>query len=180
MNIRTITIAVLLLFTVGCAGTTSPTPIDYNPENDVRVDELTGLELPPMATADYIKAADYKDVIVGVSRLSSFRDEHYQAEIQEWEVHVTNNNQVAKCVGVVWRLMDFKFITEYPTTMMVPSRTKMLLGTMLGEYMEIDGVLVAPAPSGYVHKIQVLQPNWDADEGFECMYLAEEEDVDEQ
>ena len=167
----------LLVMSTGCAITTSPTPIDYNPETDVEISAETGQVTDPEDTAPYVKAADFEGVVVEVYRLGSFFDEQYRSEIQEWEVMVTNTNERTKCVGIIWRLMDFQFITEYPTTMIVPGETKILLGTMLGDTMIIDGVTVWPSPSGYVEKIQVLQPDWDADEGFECMFLPEEDEI---
>lgn len=181
MNIRKIILVMLLLAMTGCAITTSPTPIDYNPEDDVAIDVQTGQQTTaPENTEPYVKAADFKGVVVEVFRIGWFYDEQYKSEIQEWEVMVTNTNKRTKCVGVIWRLMDFQFITEYPTTMIVPGETKVLLGTMLGDTMEIDGVTVWPSPSGYVHEIQVLNPDWDADEGFECMFLPEEDKINTQ
>lgn len=179
MKIYKIALPILLLLMVGCA-TTEPVPVDYDPDEIFRVHSITGKRITDEPTPAAVEAANMDGVVIDVKRLTSFWDDQYNVEVQSWNVYVTNTNSRAQCVGVVWRLLDFQFITEYPTTLLVPAETRMLLGEMLGETMVLDGVLVAPPPSGYVHGMQVVGPDWQADEGFECQFLAEEDEVEEQ
>ena len=177
MNIRNIILAAFLLLTVGCAGTTSPTPIDYDPELDYTVNPKTGRIADPEPTPPYVLAADHKGVLVEVIKQPSFYDEQLATELQSWAVFYTNTNKTTKCVGVIWRLMDFEFISEHPTTVMVPAGYRLSAGEMLGMTMNIDGVIVALPPSGYVHEMQVVSPDWKQMEGYECTFIPDEEDI---
>jgi len=174
MNIR----ALIILFAVVMSGCSSMSPriIDYDPENDVMIDE-NGDAVQYEPTPDHVIVAEAKGVVVEVIKEDPFWDMEDEAERQQWSVIVSNNNRKDKCVGVIWRLLDFQFISEYPTTTIVRARSALLLGTMIGKTMIIDGVTVAPPPSGYVYKMQVRKPDLDAEEGFECMFLPDEDDV---
>lgn len=174
MTIRTLVFLILVSVMTGCS--MSPTIMDYDPENDVMVDE-NGNEVGYEPTPDQVIVAEAKGVTVEVVKDEMFWDAEDDAERQQWSVFVSNNNRKDKCVGVIWRLMDFQFISEYPTTTIVRARRTILLGTMVGKTMVVDGVTVAPPPSGYVYKMQVLAPDEDAEEGFECMFLPDEDDV---
>lgn len=174
MNIRTPLLIILLALMSGCS---TMKIVDYDPENDVPIDPDTGKELAYEPTPDRVMAAKTKGVSVEVIRDKVFFDHEDDADRQQWSVFVYNSNRKDKCVGVIWRLMDFKFISEYPTTTIVEGRRTLLLGTMIGKTMIIDGVTVAPPPSGYVYKMQVLPPDRDAEQGFECMFLPDEDDV---
>ena len=173
MNIRAL-IIILAMTMSGCSIT--PKIIDYDPEHDVMVDE-DGNTIEYELTPDQVIVAELKGVIVEVVKDDLFWDAEDETELQQWSVFVSNNNKKDKCVGVIWRLMDFQFISEYPTTTIVRGRRTLLLGTMVGKTMIVDGVTVAPPPSGYVYKMQVLAPDEDAEEGFECMFLPDEDDV---
>jgi hypothetical protein len=173
MNLRTLTL-LFVLFATGCS--MNPTIIDYDPENDIPVDE-NGERIAYEPTPDYVVAADHKRILVEVMRDELFFDDQDEIEVQQWSVIATNNNRRDKCVGVQWRLMDFKFISEHPTPVLIHARQRLFLGTMVGRTMIIDGVTVAPPPSGYVYEMKVLDPDTDALEGDECLFLPDEEDI---
>jgi hypothetical protein len=175
MNIRTLTSVIFLaILMTGCS--MNPRVIDYDPENDVMIDE-NGDEVQYEPTPDQVVVAEAKGVMVEVIKDEMFWDAEDDAERQQWSVFVYNRNKTDKCVGIIWRLMDFQFISEYPTTTIVLAREVLMLGTMVGKTMVIDGVTVAPPPSGYVYKMQVLAPDTEAEEGFECMFLPDDDEV---
>ena len=63
------------------------------------------------------------------------------------------------------------------SSFLVPDREMLHLGTMIGKVWMIDGVAVAPPPSGYVHAMSVRDPDMDAMPGEECYFLEEEAEI---
>ena len=178
MNIRNFTLAFFFLIMTSCA-TTSPTPTDYNPEIDgTDFDPVTGKAIPEQATPYLVVA--YKDagVIIEVLKVTSFYDDQNEVELQNWAVIATNNNRRDICLSIAWRLMDFQFISDYPTTLLMFQKSKLRIGTMVGKTMNIDGVIVALSPSGYVHQLEIRDPDWSTNPGFECFFL--DDDIIEQ
>lgn len=100
---------------------------------------------------------------------------------QVWDILVTNQSPYHdKCVAMKWRLMDFKLHTERETEFLVTSDTTERFGTMVGEIWDIDGVRVAPPPSGYIHDMRVRKPIPFAPDGEECLFIADEDDIKEK
>lgn len=170
---------VLALLALGGCSTTAKI-VDYDPETQDVFRPESGSADIYQPTEDWIIAAEEDNVSVEVIKSDSFYDEQHEVDLQRWIVLVTNRNKVEKCVGVLWRLLDFQFISEHPTTVLIPEETVMQLGTMQGQIMMIDGVAVAPPPSGYVHEMQVLKPDYEAPQGEECLFLDEEENILDQ
>ena len=73
--------------------------------------------------------------------------------------------------------MDFRFESNHPTDVLIPAHQGVILGHMIQTTMVIDGVTVAPDPSGYIQAMRIKNPRDDAIEGEECLYLVDEDDV---
>lgn len=166
-----------VLFLSGC-GTTMVKEkdiVNYDPES---MDVFHEEGKPTYEDApDHIVVAKEDGILVDVHRIADVFDEQADVERQRWNVFVTNTSHSDQCVGILWRLLDFKFITEHPTTTLVEENSMLHLGTMLGRVWEIDGVSFAPPPSGYVQAMQVRDPIKDAKAGDECLFLASEDEI---
>lgn len=156
----------------GCA--MSPKVIEYDPEKD----NIAGQHIPEaQPTPDHVVVVNKDGILIDVQKMNSMYDEQVQAELQQWAVFAMNDSNADKCVGVVWRLMDFRFITNYTTDFLLKAQEMKFLGKMQQTTMTIDGVKVAPPPSGYVHAMRVIEPREDAIEGEECMFIVDEKDI---
>lgn len=169
MTRQVLTMLLAMIFLSGCSTTSNIK--DFDPEQHTK----DNLDTSP--TPRNVVVADRKGIIIEVIRDDDFYDTQSKTDRQRWNVFITNTNRKDKCVGVLWRLLDFQFISDYPTTLLVHHKTVLLLGTMIGEIMIIDGVAVAPPPSGYVHAMQVKKPDFEQKEGDECLFLPDEDDI---
>lgn len=147
---------------------------EYDPEQADRNISQEDLFKP---TPDHVIVGEYKDVVVEVNKMKTREDDMIPR--QEWSVFATNNNDDDICLAVAWRLLDFQFISHHPTQVLVRSGQREFLGTMLQTVWTIDGVQFAPPPSGYVHNMTVKDPVEDAVRGEECLFLADEEEIEE-
>lgn len=149
--------------------------VNYDPETM----DVFRKEGAPMyeETPDHLVVAQDSGIIVDVHRMADVFDEQEDVERQRWNVFVTNTTYSNQCVGVSWRLLDFKFISEHPTMVLVERESMLRLGTMLGKVWEIDGVAFAPPPSGYVQDMEIHDPVENAKPGDECLFLVDEDDI---
>lgn len=170
-------LTILAMFLTGCGSVMVKEEdiINYDPEfSDIGKD---GEQYVPaeQATPDHVVVADLKGVAIDVSKGKPVYDEQAKAELQQWDVFATNSNRKDKCVGVVWRLLDFRFITNYPTDFFMEKSSMLHLGVMQQTTITVDGVKVAPPPSGYVKAMRVRAPNDEAlDDGDRCTFVEPE------
>jgi len=171
---------ILILLAVLLTSACAPRIIDYDPELDdpyIAKGEAEGKPTPP-----YVEVANKKGIIVDVRRKddNTHFDEQTRLNLQRWKVSVTSSRSSDRCVTLYWKLMDFRLASDYPTSFLVKGKSSVIYGYMDQQPMDIDGVLVAVSPSGYVRSIYVTKPVKDAKPGDECLYLTDEKDIVER
>jgi hypothetical protein len=149
---------------------------DYDPEVE---DVFSRNDFPDEAqpTDFTMVLAQRRGVSIHVERVEDIYDEQHDIDLQQWEAYATNDLRRHRCIAVVWRLLDFQFITENTTGVLLQPREFHHLGTMLGETWVIDGVTVAPPPSGYVQELKVWSPDLDAPEDEQCIPVVDEDTI---
>ena len=115
-----------------------------------------------------VKTVPYKEII---------GDEVVQ---DKWDVVAANASDDDKCVTIIWQLMDFKYISEFPTEFFLKKHEMKKVGTMIQVVWEIQGVKFVPESSGYIYWLGVRDPVEDAKKGDECTFNIDEDDVTER
>lgn len=152
--------------------------IEYDPEGDDFF-QKNGVPLYE-DTPDKVVVATERDIVVDVELTDPVYDEDAKIDLQQWNVYITNDGAQDKCVGIAWRLLDFKFISHEPTDVYVPSHSMKLTGTMVQTTWIVDGVKIAPPASGYVHAMRVRTPVKDSYPGDECLFIDGDDDLIER
>ncbi len=149
--------------------------VDHDPGQTAYDQQEGSTQAEP--TPDHVVVADKDGILIDVNKIEPIYLEEHKVDLQQWEVLASNMNRKDKCVGVIWRLMDFRFESNHPTDVLIPAHQGVILGHMIQTTMVIDGVTVAPDPSGYIQAMRIKNPRDDAIEGEECLYLVDEDDV---
>lgn len=132
-------------------------------------------------TPDHVVVGEKDGVIIEVHKREVIKDELADdIQLQVWDAAVTNLSQTDKCVTPLWRLMDFEYISDGPSERLVKSNQMVHLGQMQQKTWVLDGVVVAPPPSGYLADLRVRGTVPNAKPGEECIHLVDEDKVEEQ
>ena len=176
---RILTLFLVVFFLGGCSTIVKESDIvEYDPESN----DFHRQNGEPMytQTKPIVVVAKDKGIKIRVVRDKPVYDEQDKVERQHWKVYAHNDNYTHKCVGVVWRLLDFRYISDHPSMVLIKRKEKKLMGVMVQNVWEIDGVKFAPPPSGYVHMMQVLDPVKKAKKGEECLFIPPEDEIIEK
>lgn len=145
--------------------------VDYDPEHAGTASRVEHAE--PLPTAPVVVVAKNDNVAVRVVRKDSLdRD---GVTLQQWDVFTSNEGREDVCVGVVWRLMDFRYVASVPTPFHVPAQRHVFIGEMVQTTTVINGVVVALPPSGYVQELHVVEPNGSEEP---CLFLEHHDAVE--
>lgn len=172
---------VFVLLLSGCAGN-KIIDVDRDVEkekvmNDMFTDgvEYDGVNRILVDSDDIIVKAVKADVIVNEYE----RFKKYEVKQDVWNIEVSNYSGNDVCVTLLWKLMDFQFVTTLPSSFLVLADATTLIGEMTEQVWEIQGVKFTPGGSGYVYQMDIDDPIEDADAGDECLNLVDEEDIKE-
>lgn len=173
MNILKFAIPIALLNITGCA-----TIVDYDGEFS-DVEQRQALEDGGVIyTEDIVNLADEEDIVIVASKSDTITFESdYEVKQDTWDIDAHNMGSKNQCVTLVWRLMDFKFVSDHPDEFYSPANSIVRVGTMTQMVWEIDGVKFAPDGSGYLYGMRVREPVKDAATGDECLHLIKDEDL---
>lgn len=164
-------IVVLALLSSGCTimGWGSVKDVDTEKEEVKRLREMKKKTEADgyVATPPIVKTADKDDVYIVVEKSMPITEHDYSRDV--WHVFAENKNAQPKCVYVVWRLLDFEYISDEPAEFFITGKTRRPVGTMLQHVYTIDGVRFTAPASGYVHAMTVREPNKKARRGEECV-----------
>lgn len=161
---------ILLLLTLGGCGSTTKI-IDYDPENG---------QLPPGVeeyepTEPHVELATVDGITIIADQAEPFMDiDQWGNKVERgiWQISARNESEYySHCVTIAWRLLDFKLHMEGPSEFLILPKETRNVGMMVGQTMELDGVQVAPPPSGYIRKMRLRPPVGGAKEGEECLHL---------
>jgi len=130
-------------------------------------------------TEDVVTLATENDIgIIASKEGPTLTFEHdYEIEQDNWSIDAHNFGDVAQCVALQWKLMDFKFVSDHPTLFYSPGKSIVHVGTMTQMVWEIDGVKVVPESSGFLWFMITRDPVEDAQTGDECTFILEEKDM---
>lgn len=175
MQKRLLIIAVIGFVLGGCSTTRV---VDVDPE---KVDTNIHGKLKYQPTPGQVVVGEKDRVRIEVIKRGLFKDEQADGlELQRWDAIAVNQSSKPKCVTPLWRLMDFEYISDGPSERLVRPHSSTYLGEMRQRTWIIDGVTVAPPPSGYLADLRIRGTVKDAKPGEECIHLADEDDVKEQ
>ena len=100
-------------------------------------------------------------------------------ELQQWFAVLTNDSEEDKCIAVLWKLMDFELVTNFPEFIyLTPHQQIVNYASLKQQVWNMDGTKFALPPSGYIEQLDVRDPNLKNKPGQECIF--EDEDIDEQ
>jgi hypothetical protein len=159
----------------GCTTIDVDPEFEYDPEaHDVfaRNGSLEGEQ-----TAAYVHLAARSGVDVYAVRVADTFDEQHNVPVQQWHVFAVNNRKYHRCLFAQWRLLDFALITDNQSNVLLQPQQVTTLGRMVGQVWEIDGVPVAPPPSGYVERLYVWNPDRTSSEEDQCLNVAQEDTI---
>jgi hypothetical protein len=159
-----LSVVLLVLFITGCG-----TVRDYDPEKEEiarakKHKEDTNLYEP---TGPIVLVGEKKNISVIVEKIESIRDSEF-ADRQVWEVSVANTAKEDLCVMLVWKLMDFEYISSEPAKFLVPAHYQKTVGKMISNIWDFNGFRVAPPASGYLYSMEISKPEANALLGEEC------------
>jgi hypothetical protein len=179
MKKLTLPLISVLMFS-GCASKiiedTDPSVQHFDPDNDV-IEVPDGQAEP---TEPNVILAEKNRVSVSAHKIETIEDEDTGIEKENWLIIYGNNSLYPKCVGVMWKLLDFNFETNYPTDVYMKSKSWLPIGNMIQGTWNLDGIQFAPEPSGYVAAIRVQDPVEGAKEGEECTFVEDDKNVIEE
>ena len=165
---------------IGCAGGPEERVKDYDPELMERA--LYGEHFVKSAgpTPDFVSAAWKKDIEISVEYEGSSEGNN-GLMLQEWSAWAKNHNDKHRCVWVMWRLLDFKYITDHTTVVHVSPFEVIRLGTLRQIPWKLDGVDFAPPPSGYVYGMEVGEPDFTQEtEADWCVNVLNDDEIEEK
>jgi hypothetical protein len=163
-----LTWTLLALTLIGC-GSANVREIDPEKEEMKR---LNGKQVPIQSTPDRVVVGEKNNITVEVTKWGTVRPEK-DVEQQIWDVNVTNEWKSAKCVSIIWRLMDFHFETTEPSIFYIEGKEKKHIGRMVQHVWDIDGVKFVLPPSGQIYGMEVRKPVAKAKRGEECNFFDE-------
>lgn len=177
MNLKLSLIIVGLLVLSGCATTQV---VDYDGEN-ISEDEKQRMmdEGGIQYTEGIVELSEEDDVVIMAEKSSPTVTIHHDYEVvqDKWDITAHNLSDDNVCVTLHWKLMDFKFISDYASEFYVKENSILHVGTMIQQVWEIQGVRFTPDGSGYIAGMLVREPVEDADTGDECLFIEKEEDI---
>jgi len=175
-----LTITLIALFLNGC------TTVRVLEENEITVvdpekmDQEVYGKLKYEPTPDRVVVGDEDGIIIEVVKREIITDENAgNMKLQTWNAVATNTTPNDKCVTPMWRLMDFEYISDGPSEQLVRGHDIKTIGVMQQRTWIIDGVVVAPPPSGYLADMRVRGTVEGAKQGEECMHITNEDDIEE-
>lgn len=175
--------AILLLAAVVALGGCATRDSRVTPEKDVvdidpeSLDYAMNGDMEYVSTPDHVVVGTQDGIIIQTHKMEAIYDEQAETDVQNWDVTATNTTNKGVCVLPVWKLLDFEYISNGPTEQYVPPFALTELGQMVQQLWVIDGVPVAPPPSGYLEELLIRDPVADAEQGEECTHLVDEADL---
>lgn len=174
-----------LALLIGGCSTTSKKPSDrIVPESEVvevdpdKVDHAIHGPMRYEPTPDHVVVGQDSGIIIEVQKREVVKDEQLgNIQLQRWDVTATNTLARDRCVTPMWRLMDFEYMSNGPSEQFVPGHSMVIMGEMQQRAWIIDGVPVAPPPSGYLADLRIRDPVPGAKQGDECSHIADEADI---
>lgn len=146
--------------------------IDVEKYEQARVQDIKNNSSVKFTDEDVI-VGDVDDVVVRAVKTIPFHVATIKTDVTQeaWDIIATNENDDDKCITIYWKLMDFKFVSFYPSEFLVPGDSTGTIGMMIQQVWEMEGVKFAPDASGYIQWMGVRDTVPDAVEGEECLYI---------
>lgn len=179
-HIKMIFVILSMLGLSGCATTTIR---DYDGEN---ISQEEKQQLMDEGGIQYTESiieliSDNGITIIATKTTPTLTVYHdYEVVQDNWDITALNTTTDSECVTLLWKLMDFKFVSEYPSEFLVRHSSSLHIGTMIQQVWEIQGVKFTPDSSGYVAGMLVREPIPNAAIGDECTFIELERDIVER
>lgn len=176
--------ALIVLISLAVLGGCSPTMIKESDIVTIDPESADTVRNGPVTyepTPDNVIVGESNNISIEVQKRTVVKDEQADGiTLQVWDVIATNNNDNDKCVTPMWRLMDFEYISNGPSEQFVQRSSMVKIGEMQQRVWIINGVPVAPPPSGYLTNMRVRDTIAGARVGEECTHIVNEKDIEEQ
>jgi len=173
----------VIVFVVGC----SPMYVQESDIVDYDGGNLSKKEMKEIRddkgepTADIVVLGEEDKVVIVALKKTPYKPIKDEEVVQDrWLINATNTNDRDVCVGIYWKLMDFKFISDYPTEFFLHKKESKAIGVMIQQVWELQGVKFTPEGSGYIYWMGVRDPVEDAKKGDECVHIEDEENITTQ
>lgn len=176
MKLRIITLTSIILLLSGCMTNV----VDYDGSNISDEDKQRMMDEGGIRyTEDFVELVEEDGISITAEKTSPTITFHNDYEVvqDKWDIAAHNLSDDDVCVTLHWKLMDFRFISNYPSEFLVEKETSLSVGTMIQQVWEIQGVRFTPDGSGYVHKMLLREPNEDVKPGDECQFIEDEDDI---
>lgn len=144
----------LVLIASGCA-----TVKDYDPEKEeiLRAKKYGEMLKQEEPTATTVAVGEMKNVTVFVEKAPPLT-ENELIERQVWHTYVANGNNQAKCVMLVWKLMDFEYASNEAARFYVPANSQRFVGSMVQKVWDLNGLRFTVPASGLLYRLFVTDP----------------------
>lgn len=166
-----------LLILSGCTVTQVK---DYDGENVTEEDKQRMMDDGGIQyTEGVVELIEEDNVIIMAEKKDPIITFHHDYDVvqDKWTITAHNLSDDNVCVTLHWKLLDFKFVSEYASEFYVKENSILNVGTMIQQVWEIQGVRFTPDGSGYVAGMLVRDPVEGAVKGDECLFIEKEEDI---
>jgi len=170
-----------LLILSGCTTTTKV--VDYDGENISKEEQQRMMDEGGIQYIEgTVELIEEDNVVIIAEKKNPITTIHNDYEViqDKWTITAHNLSDKNVCVTLHWKLMDFKFISEYASEFYVQKNSILPVGTMIQQVWEIQGVRFTPDGSGYVAGMLVRDPVENARQDEECLFIEKEEDIVER
>lgn len=160
-----------VVFAVGCSTSILERDFEKEEQEYIKTHGVKAAQDPlyQSPTSDTVVAGTLDNVIVTLYKSNT--ETRDNLSLQVWSASIFNHNNSAVCVAVIWKLMDFDLITDYPDFVFIEKNSSIFrYATMRQTIWDLSGTKFALPPSGYIKNMIVKTPSKNAKNGEECIF----------